>query len=256
MILSESNQFVFIKGRKVAGTSVEVGLTSLCNHQDILTPITPIDEVARFRDTGLMAQNYGANPSKFEAYKKLIQQIATGSKQDCTKTIKPRGDYGGHMAFNKIENLYGPIPSNWTIIAITRCPYEQALSRIKHLADREAMRRSSETTIDTKSTYFQQAKSFFIDRASRKRLRLNIGLYKNQLNQLRPNFYLRYESINNDYKKLLEHLGHPNGSMLPHLKKTNTTQKLKPNEVFTRQELNIINACFKEEFREFNYQAI
>ena len=89
MILSESNQFVFIKGRKVAGTSVEVGLTSLCNYQDILTPITPIDEVTRFRETGLMAQNYGANPSKFEAYQKLIQQIATGSKQDCTKTIKP-----------------------------------------------------------------------------------------------------------------------------------------------------------------------
>ena len=256
MILSESNQFVFIKGRKVAGTSVEVGLTSLCNHQDILTPITPIDEVARFRETGLMAQNYGANPNKFKVYQKIIRRIANGSKKDCTKTIKPTGDFEGHMAFNKIENLYGPIPSDWTIIGITRCPYEQALSRIKHLADREAIRKSSETTINIRSDYFQQAKSFFIDRASRKKIRLNIALYKNHLGQIRPNFYLRHESINDDYSKLLEHLGHPNASKLPHLKKTNTIHKSEPNDVFTRQELNIINACFEEEFNEFNYQVI
>ena len=256
MIISESNQFVFIKGRKVAGTSVEVGLSSLCDHKDILTPITPVDEAIRFRSAGLMAQNYGADPNKLEAYQKTIRRIAEGSQQDQKKIIKPPGHYEGHMPFNKIEDIYGPIPSNWTIIGITRSPYEQALSRIKHLADREAIKKSSETKINTISDSFQKAKSFFIDRASRKKLRLNIALYKNTQHQLGPNFYLRHENLNNDYKKLLEHLGQPNASTLPHLKKASATKKLIAHDVFTRRELNIINTCFEEEFQEFNYQII
>ena len=47
MILSEKHKFVFIKGMKVAGTSVEMALSTLCGPHDIVTPISPIDELAR-----------------------------------------------------------------------------------------------------------------------------------------------------------------------------------------------------------------
>ncbi len=47
MILSERHRFVFIKGRKVAGTSTEMALAALCGPDDIITPISPIDERAR-----------------------------------------------------------------------------------------------------------------------------------------------------------------------------------------------------------------
>ena len=97
MIISESNQFVFIKGRKVAGTSVEVGLTSLCNCKDILTPITPIDEVVRLQTTRLMAQNYGAEPDKLKAYGRTIRQIKKGAEGNWSEISKPRGRYMGHM---------------------------------------------------------------------------------------------------------------------------------------------------------------
>ena len=38
MILSKKNKFLFIKGRKVASTSVEVFLSSFCGTEDIITP--------------------------------------------------------------------------------------------------------------------------------------------------------------------------------------------------------------------------
>ena len=72
MIISKANKFVFIKGRKVAGTSVEVGLSTLCTSEDILTPITPIDELLRLKATGLMAQNYGANTARLKRYRKAL----------------------------------------------------------------------------------------------------------------------------------------------------------------------------------------
>ena len=66
MIISKSNKFVFIKGRKVAGTSIEAGLSMLCTSDDILTPITPIDELLRLKTKGLMTQNYGAKTANLK----------------------------------------------------------------------------------------------------------------------------------------------------------------------------------------------
>ena len=256
MIISESNQFVFIKGRKVAGTSVEVGLTSLCNRQDILTPITPIDEVVRFQTAHLMAQNYGADPEKLKIYRRTIRRIERGEEGNWSEIRKPRGRYLGHMPLNQIESRYGSIPSDWSIIGITRCPYEQALSRIKHMANKQAVQERSEAAIDVDSSYFQQAKTKFISKAAEKKLRLNIDLYKDSQSKLRPTFYLRYESLNDDYKKLLERLGKTNAPELPHLKKTSTTKKIDAQELFTRQDIDVINRCFEEEFETYNYKTI
>ena len=256
MIISESNQFVFIKGRKVAGTSVEGGLASLCDSKDILTPITPIDEGVRFRTTHLMAQNYVADAIELKVYRLTIRRIERGLEANWARIRKPRGRYMGHMPFNQIEDYFGTIPSDWTIIGITRCPYGQALSRIKHMANKQALKERSEVAIDTNSSYFQQAKTKFFTQVSTRKPRLNIDLYKDANNKLRPNFYLRYENLNEDYKKLLEQLKQTNAPELPHLKKRSTTKQLATHEYFSRDELDIINACFEEEFQQHNYEMI
>lgn len=58
---------MLLEGHKVASTSTEAGLTSLCNRQDILRPITPTNDVARHCKTGLMVQNDEVNSNKLEA---------------------------------------------------------------------------------------------------------------------------------------------------------------------------------------------
>ncbi len=58
MILSVRHKFVFIKGMKVAGTSVEMALAPLCGPADIITPISPIDERERMARGGLCCTNY------------------------------------------------------------------------------------------------------------------------------------------------------------------------------------------------------
>jgi len=85
-----------------------------------------------------MAQNYGADPEKLEAYAHTIQCIAQGDEATWSEIRKPRGHYLGHRPLIEIEDQYGTTPRDWTIIAITRCPYEQSLWRIKHMANKEA----------------------------------------------------------------------------------------------------------------------
>jgi hypothetical protein len=50
MIVSHTHQFVFIKTRKTAGTSVEVFLSQHCGAEDIVTPINPHVELHRARN--------------------------------------------------------------------------------------------------------------------------------------------------------------------------------------------------------------
>ena len=39
MIVSHENKFIFIKTRKTAGTSIEIGLSKYCGRRDVISPI-------------------------------------------------------------------------------------------------------------------------------------------------------------------------------------------------------------------------
>ena len=57
MILSHDKQFIFLKTRKTAGTSVEMALSDHCGPMDIITPIALEDERARMKKSQ-MPRNY------------------------------------------------------------------------------------------------------------------------------------------------------------------------------------------------------
>lgn len=59
MIASFAHDFIFVKTRKVGGTSLEIVLSSWCSGRDICTPIPPEDEQIRAR--------YGGSPRNFRA---------------------------------------------------------------------------------------------------------------------------------------------------------------------------------------------
>jgi hypothetical protein len=56
MIVSHAHKFIFLKTKKTAGTSIELALSELCGPQDIITPLTKIDEALREGKRG--AQNW------------------------------------------------------------------------------------------------------------------------------------------------------------------------------------------------------
>ena len=157
MIISESNQFVFIKGRKVAGTSVEVGLTSLCNRQEILTPITPIDEVVRFRTARLMAQNYGADPDKLKVYRRTIRRIERGDEGSWSEIRKPRGRYLGHMPLIKSRRAMERLPAIGQSSGLPAAPTNKPF-RASNTWPTNRPCKSVQTAIDVESNYFQEAK--------------------------------------------------------------------------------------------------
>lgn len=125
MIISEKNKFVFIKGHKVGGTSLEIALTSICGDEDIITPITPVDERLRYETCGRIAQNFGITGPRYSQFHKMISSRA---EKNWIGATSPRGIYYNHMPYTEILEIYGEIPSDYLIISIERSPYYKVIS--------------------------------------------------------------------------------------------------------------------------------
>ena len=65
MIISLKNKFIFIKTEKTAGASIEIALSKYCGPNDIVTPISPEDEIIRKELDFRGPQNYKIPYSKY-----------------------------------------------------------------------------------------------------------------------------------------------------------------------------------------------
>jgi hypothetical protein len=61
MIISKTLDFVFVKTRKTAGTSIEIALSRGASDNDIITPISTEDEIIRATSGGRGPQNIPGN---------------------------------------------------------------------------------------------------------------------------------------------------------------------------------------------------
>lgn len=108
MIISHTQELIFIKPKKVAGTSFEIALSKFCGEDCIITPIAPRDENLRRKLGYRAAQNFenvtfpGCEPVTF-------------SRHDTA------------------EKVYSSIPRDlwegYKTISIVRNPYDVAISR-------------------------------------------------------------------------------------------------------------------------------
>lgn len=105
MILSHHRKFLFLKGRKVGGTSAEVVLAQLCDDRDIVSLITPIDERVRLLPPyGRGAQNFTSDWESEEIF--LRQTLKTPI--DALDSIKiPEREYYAHILLTELEALQG-----------------------------------------------------------------------------------------------------------------------------------------------------
>ena len=104
MILSRALRLVFIKTKKVGGTSFEIALSKYCDADDIITPITPNDELIREK---LCFQG----PINFSADKRSNSLLRENVK----------GEFYNHMNSAEInKNLENSIFNSYTMIAIQR----------------------------------------------------------------------------------------------------------------------------------------
>ena len=245
MIYSELHNFLFLKGRKVAGTSFEVALSKICGPDDVITPITPIDEQQRI-DLGYRhAQNFGANLDTLRSY---INLLKTKDINQLKQISIPKGSIRNHATFRDAWNFFGERIKNKRIIAITRNPYETIISRLNHIILFENYKQNGEAMRAT-NHQLQQALHDFIKKLNKKMFPKNIEIYEPPRSTNAPLKvdYLKFEDLQNELNNFLSSLDISESVELPHLKKG---QNLPPEAILniaSPEQLKIINNYFDDD---------
>ncbi len=256
MILSKLHKFLFLKGRKVAGTSVEVFLSGICGPEDVITPITPIDEKYRIDSGYRYAQNYGADPRKLADYISSLTQATTDDLASNNKS-SPRGRFKGHMTYNEICNAHTePIPKDYLILAIARSPYQQIMSRLNHMVNFKDYKQSGHDMHSSPSEY-KEAMDKFIRNMKDNNWGSTWDLCTEKAsNHIVVSRFLRFERLESELKGLMNELGISNPPSLPHLKKGQNNPDEFIKEITNPAQLKHINQTYAREFELLGYKTI
>jgi len=144
MILSRRYRFVFIKAKKVGGTSAEMALSPLCRDpDDIITPITPVDERARLA-LGGTPRNFARDPADEAAY---LDAVAAASDEELP-SVEPRElRFHNHISLSALEKQVDL--SGLRRLAIVRSPFGRIVSAATHARGFDEYRRTGERMVAT-----------------------------------------------------------------------------------------------------------
>jgi hypothetical protein len=233
---------------KVGGTSIEIALSSLCGPDDIVTPITPIDELKRLGTNG-GARNYSGNPIIERAY---LDTLRRATSSDLAKLNPPPSVYFNHMSLLDVLRLQNPSVLDYRVVCVERNPYAKILSWANHQLSFGTYQAGGEMRADLTSIkkYLEQA----IENGSIVAAK-NIERYRGP-NGLISAHVLHLERIADDFKKFTESLGVNYHWRLPHAKKGVLADELDPRYFLNQRQITRINQIFSDEFEAFDYRRL
>lgn len=178
MIISHSHQFIFMKPRKVAGTSLEIAFSKFLGANDIVTRISSGDEEERLRRGYLGARNY--KKSAFDLF-------CTPTVKDLKSLarLKPPQKFYNHIPAAQVKKMIGlDIWNNYKKISAVRNPWDYAVSYFFYANGKE-------TKLDFEQWCFDNSVA----------LNRNIEQYRVD-NEVVIDHFLRFENFQEDMLKL------------------------------------------------------
>jgi hypothetical protein len=246
MILSKKHNFIFIKGMKVAGTSIEMALSTLCGPDDIVTPISQVDELERLK-LGGRCQNYAEERGAEEGY---LQALTAAPSGQLGQVPQPARRYYNHMPLAAVALIYGDI-SGFQVVCAERSPYSKVLSWANMQLSYKEYRGGGAMRADP--AHLQLAVDGGLTTGEIRHVR-NIDRYRGAGGQVTA-LVLRYETLAQDFEAFVHGLGE-NMQPLPHAKKGLMSDSLDPRLVLRPDQIVSINRIFAEEFERFGYPML
>jgi hypothetical protein len=243
MILSYRHRFILLRAYKVAGTSVEMALSTLCGDRDVVSPMMPVDEAAR-QQMGGFCGNYGADPAVASFYNQAVQ---TADFATLEKLRPPPGTYGAHSTLAEIVAQSGIDPVEFRALGIARNPYARLISLLHMTAHLGDYRRGTAMPEATEGL----AEAFERSRQRDGLARLHsAAIFAGATPEL-----LRFEHLHDDLAAFAASL-RVELPALPHAKRGALSERIDPREAFTREQLDWFNREFAAEFALYGYAPV
>jgi Sulfotransferase family len=227
MIVSHLHRFIFIRTRKVAGTSVEMFLSRFCGEEDIVTSLG-VDEKLR---ENLRARNFWIAGARrrhrlLRGWWNLLGRPANGY----------RGFYP-HIPAHELRRLLGePIWNSYFKFTIERNPWDRQVSLYHwHYRDRER-----------KPSFDLFIRSPFHRKISRNFDTYSIG------GKVAADYVCRYETLDDDLASVLKQFGIDQAVSLPRAKGKHRSDRAW-RDYYTPRTRDIVGRWYAREIAAFGY---
>ncbi len=242
MILSLKHRFLFVRGRKVAGTSVEIALSMLCGPEDIAHPLISVDERIR-QDMGGHCGNYSDNPPFERAF---IEMIRAAPPERLAGIAAPPSRYGPHMSVTAVESVFGKPLGDFQLVGVERDPYAKVISLLHMRRQFDAYRAGAKPDMAAAIGTLEEDLDDAIARDGLKGLK-SLDLYAGRTPRI-----LHYETLERDLAAFAADLGVASPP-LPHAKRGPLSNTIDPTRVFRRDQMDFLGDYFSEELAAFGY---
>jgi len=249
MILSHQHQFVFLKTRKAGGTSVEIGLSRFCGPEDVLTPITPRDEIVRIAD-GRACQNYTDDREAELAY---LDKVAICTDQEAPPRAPTASMiYTNHMTLENLRDLHPSLPDSYTIIATERHPYDKALSRANWDLRRAEYHGGGAMNITT-----EDLQAGVDDLIASGQMEASLRCWDTYCldGEPRADIVLQHSRLQDDFNDLCTRFGFVGNFALPHTKVGGRDRSESARDLLSPTQKSYVYDLCREEFEYFDYAA-
>lgn len=229
MIISHKYKFIFLKTNKTAGTSVEIALSEFCDKHDIITPISPIDEILR-KDRGYLgSQNYYA-------------PLLTYNLKDLTNVLikkEKKQRYYNHITATEVRKYIGErIWNSYFKFCFERNPWDRIISFYYWYYKTEPR--------PTILEFINSEVPFELRRRGFELYTINGQVVVNKI--------YRYENLEEELRELTTRLNLPKIPVLPRAKSTHRTDKRPYHEILSDEERVIVEKMFDKEIELMGYK--
>jgi Sulfotransferase family len=226
MLVCHRYQFIFVKTRKTAGTSLEIALSEFCDRNDIITPIFAEDEKIRQNLGYQSPQNYEV-PIKNYATKDWLR-LALRQKKSF---------YSNHMAVREIyPRIDSKIWQSYFKFCFDRNPWDKAVSWYYWLTRDLPVRPSF-------GEFIKNLESYKIS---------NFDVYSLH-NKIAVDRVGRFENIEQELEEIAKIIGLPHSLKLPKAKGGYRKDKSSYRDLIETPEKDwIANICSRE-IKHFGY---
>lgn len=225
MIVNHDYKFIFLKTRKTAGTSIEIGLSEFCGPGDIITPITDVDEDKRSALGFRGPQNYNVSKRFYTGIDKARLYIRRLPKL-----------FSNHdTALYVKKHIDQEIWDSYFKFSFERNPFDKAISRYYW---------STQEPRPQIADYLNSAPVHLLS---------NWDIYTVN-DQIAVDFVGSYETLTDDLAQIASRLGLPGEITMPRAKSGYRPDRKPYTEVLDEESRSRIELVCAKEIKCFDYQ--
>jgi len=230
MIVSYARNFIFIKTKKTAGTTVEAVLATACAPGDIVTHPS-------HKYVGIDLDKFA---SFFEGQKAIAPEGDEDEREDKRQGRK-RGDFFNHMDAADIrERIDGAFWDSAYKLTVERHPYEKAVSQ-------------AYWRMKKKKKSWMEDFPELLDRVVRTGDYVGYRRWTIR-GEVAVNDFIRHETLETDLARVGKHLGFPIPSFIPQLKGQTRDDRRPAREILSDDQKEIVYLRCREEFEILGYE--